>query len=142
MGGFGSGMYSRDDTRVPVERCYSIDINYALQQGALRPCVYMTMRWFTEDAWGGTETRASIGVEGAPRGIKLHYTTTDYKGNETKHDYSVPVVWTRCHFGGRRPYFICPGIVNGVTCMRRVAKLYKAPASAYFLCRHCHNLTY
>jgi hypothetical protein len=57
-------------------------------------------------------------------------------------DYTVPVVWTQCHFGGKRPYFTCPGVVNGESCMRRVAKLYKPPAGHYFLCRHCHNLTY
>lgn len=45
-----------------------------------------------------------------------------------------------CHFGGERPYFICPGVVNGITCGRRVAKLFGA--GRYFLCRHCYNLNY
>ncbi len=35
---------------------------------------------------------------------------------------------------------MCPGVVNGVPCGRRVAKLYLK--HRYFLCRHCHNLTY
>jgi len=46
----------------------------------------------------------------------------------------------RCRFGGARPYFVCPGVVNGITCGRRVAKLYGA--GTYFLCRHCYRLAY
>jgi hypothetical protein len=45
-----------------------------------------------------------------------------------------------CRFGGARPYFVCPGIVNGIACGRRVSKLYGA--GTYFLCRHCYQLAY
>src|SRR5471030_196284 len=40
----------------------------------------------------------------------------------------------------RRPYFVCPGVVNGVACGRRVAKLYGP--GRYFLCRHCYRLAH
>src|SRR5438067_910854 len=40
----------------------------------------------------------------------------------------------------RRPYFVCPGVVNGTACGRRVAKLYGA--GRYFVCRHCYRLSY
>jgi hypothetical protein len=142
MGGFGSGRWSRDDTRVPVEACLVIGVNNLLQKRILRPGVCTTINWSSVDGWGRTVNDASIGTEATTRGIALRYTTTDYDGNRTDHDYAVVVVWARCHFGGKRPYFICPGVVNGVTCMRRVAKLYKPPAGHYFLCRHCYNLTY
>ncbi len=127
---------------MPVETCYAIDVNNLLQQGALRPGVCRTINWSSVDEWGGTEQRASIGVVATPRGITLHYTTTDYDDSRREHDYTVPVVWVRCNFGGKRPYFICPGVVNDVSCGRRVAKLYTPPTGSYFLCRHCHNLTY
>jgi hypothetical protein len=45
-----------------------------------------------------------------------------------------------CRFGGVRTYFICPGVVNGVTCGRRVAKLHGP--ERYFLCRHCYRLAH
>jgi hypothetical protein len=45
-----------------------------------------------------------------------------------------------CRFGGVRPYFVCPGVVSGIICRRRVAKLYGA--GAHFLCRHCYRLAY
>ena len=57
--------------------------------------------------------------------------------------YYVETVSTQCHFGGRRFWFICPGRVpGGAPCRRRVGKLYQPPGSRYFLCRHCHDLSY
>src|SRR5262249_26755541 len=53
---------------------------------------------------------------------------------------AVPVVQVPRRFGASRPYFICPGLVNGINCGRRVAKLYGA--ARYFLCRHCCRLAY
>ena len=53
---------------------------------------------------------------------------------------TVPLEWTPCNFGGERPWFVCPGVVNGVRCGRRAAILY-GPGK-YFLCRHCYDLRY
>ena len=52
----------------------------------------------------------------------------------------VALEWTACNFGGERPWFICSGVVNGVRCGRRVAVLHAA--GEWFLCRHCHDLSY
>jgi hypothetical protein len=52
----------------------------------------------------------------------------------------VPITWTNCHFGGRRPWFTCCARVNGRDCRRRVAVLYAA--GALFACRSCYNLAY
>jgi len=46
----------------------------------------------------------------------------------------IPVVWTRCHFGGGRPWFKC------MRCNRRVGKLYNSGASLN--CRECMDLRY
>jgi hypothetical protein len=46
----------------------------------------------------------------------------------------IPLVWTRCHFGGERPWFMCG------RCDARVAKLYNTGAS--LSCRHCNDLWY
>ena len=48
----------------------------------------------------------------------------------------VSLEWTPCNFGGKRPWFVCPGD----RCGRRVAILY-GPGK-YFLCRHCSDLRY
>jgi len=46
---------------------------------------------------------------------------------------SIPVRWTRCHFGGQRPWLEC-------LCGRRVGKLYYA--GFCFGCRQCLDLIY
>ena len=53
---------------------------------------------------------------------------------------TVRLVRVPCRFGGSRPYFICPGVVNGITCKRRVAKLHGP--GRYFLCRSCYRLAH
>ena len=51
---------------------------------------------------------------------------------------TVGIVRVPCRLGGARPYFICPGVANGIACGRRVAKLHGP--GRYFLCRHCYRL--
>jgi hypothetical protein len=52
----------------------------------------------------------------------------------TGRSQSIRVLWTRCHFGGRRPWLECP------CCRRRVGKLYNA--GSFCACRTCCNLRY
>jgi hypothetical protein len=46
----------------------------------------------------------------------------------------VPLMWTRCHLGGARPWFRC-------SCGRRAAILYMRSAPVLG-CRHCRGLAY
>jgi hypothetical protein len=46
----------------------------------------------------------------------------------------VPITWTACHFGGRRPWFVCPH------CGRRIAVIYIA--GEYVAGRRCLGLVY
>ena len=52
----------------------------------------------------------------------------------------VPITWTDCHFGGRRPWFVCAVYSGGRYCGRRVAVLYGA--GELFACRSCYGLAY
>ena len=52
----------------------------------------------------------------------------------------VPVTWTPCAFGGRRPWFRCDVYSRGRSCGRRVALLHSA--GGLFACRHCYGLVY
>jgi hypothetical protein len=52
----------------------------------------------------------------------------------------VIIAWTPCRFGGERPWFVCCAQSNGVSCGRRVTKLYSI--DGLFACRHCHQLAY
>ena len=74
--------------------------------------------------------------------LRLYYSQTSNETGEKKDvDYKVNLAWTPCHFGGRRWWFICPLVVNGKGCGRRVGVLYLGNGK-YFGCRHCYNLTY
>lgn len=57
-------------------------------------------------------------------------------------EYPVAMESTRCHFGGRRWWFICPLAVNGTPCLRRCRFLYLPPGQTYYGCRECYDLTY
>ena len=72
--------------------------------------------------------------------LRLSYRVRQHGGDWQDMEQSTPIVWMPCRFGGARPYFVCPGIVNGIACGRRVTKLYGA--ATYFLCRHCCRLVY
>ena len=65
-----------------------------------------------------------------------HPGETEWKSTEQR----VPILWTACHLGGRRPWFRCPVYSNGQYCGRRVAVLYAA--GDLFACRHCYGLGY
>jgi len=88
------------------------------------------------------EEIASLGVLASAQAVTLPYTLrwprTDWDPEHVR--YTIPVTWTPCHYGGRRPWFLCPGR----NCGRRVAKLYLPldGSAKYYLCRHCYGLAY
>lgn len=94
---------------------------------------------------GYDESKSSVGIVGMTGDggdyIRFYYTQTNWDTGEKKDfDYKVKLTTTYCNYGGKRYWFICPLIRNGVYCGRRVGVLYKA--GDYFGCRHCHDLTY
>jgi hypothetical protein len=68
--------------------------------------------------------------------------TDRFSSEKVQYDYPIAFTATRCNFGGVRYWFICPLVIDGKPCRRRVAKLYLPPGGKYFGCRHCYNLTY
>jgi hypothetical protein len=64
---------------------------------------------------------------------------TESKGSKSV-EQRVPLVWTRCHLGGARPWFRCNASVGARPCGRRVAKLYLR--GHVFACRQCCGLAY
>lgn len=132
MGGIGSGRPSGSG-RDTAESCRSIDVNRLHREGCLRPGWSGGWQW-TRDG----ERVAWISLSADAHRLQLSYRARIGTGDWQNVTEDVPIVRLLCRFGGARPYFICPGVVNGVACRRRVAKLY-APGR-YFLCRHCYRL--
>jgi hypothetical protein len=135
MGGLGSGRPGGSG-RDTVEGCRSIDVNRLHREGCLRPGWSGVWRW-TRDG----ERVAWITLRAEADRLHLSYRVRVGGGGEWEDvDEAVRVVRVPCRLGGERPYFICPGVVDGVACGRRVAKLHGA--GRRFLCRRCHGLAY
>ncbi len=136
MGGTGSGNWYRFDKKTTTSECHSVDVRYLQRENLLRSGHTFSLRW----SRAGRET-GSIGgiVEGTetPERVILVYRHRSGAGGEWE-DVREPVLlaWTTCHFGGGRPWFVCPG----AGCGRRVAVLYGP--GRYFLCRQCYGLVY
>lgn len=134
MGGLGSGNWYRMGTRLTVEDSLTLAIWDFRER--LFPSSSGTFTW----SWAGGD-KSSIGYfvncDRTPI-ITLHYRWRDSE------DLRIPVhlQTTPTQFGGRRHWFTCPLIVNGVACYRRVGKLHLPPGERYFGCRTCHGLTY
>jgi hypothetical protein len=139
MGGFGSG---RQSTRTSVEQCRVLDASRWTREGLLRIGTVQSGLWQWTDADTG-QVRSSIGFlvdtfSGRPS-LRLTYTFTN---TGERVDYNVKLQATRPNFGGLRWWFICPLLVNGKPCGRRVQKLFMPSRGRYYGCRHCHDLTY
>ena len=134
MGGFGSGRPSGSG-REKVELTRSIDVNRLHKTGCLRAGWMGGWQW-TRDG----ETVASINLHAEEDRLHLTYRVRVGGGEWEDVAETVRIVRVACRFGGSRPYFICPGVVNGIACGRRVAKLHGP--GRYFLCRHCYRLAH
>lgn len=134
MGGFGSGRPSGSG-RNTVEACRSIDVNRLHSKGCLRSGWWGGWQW-TRDG----EQVASINLRAEADRLHLSYRVRSDAEPWQDVSETVRIVRVPCRFGGSRPYFICPGVVNGIACGQRVAKLYGP--GRYFLCRHCWRLAY
>jgi hypothetical protein len=113
-----------------------LDVNSLGRRGLLEPGTRGSVSWSKgEDALG------FVGFEVKDGSFVLDYR---YRRNSSEEwegvRYPVRLSRTPCNLGGSRPWFVCPGALNGHHCGRRVAKLYDA--GKYFLCRHCYGLTY
>lgn len=69
----------------------------------------------------------------------VYYLIDEYEAKEEL-NYKISLTTTRCNYGGRRYWFICPLIFNQIRCGRRVGVLYMG--DKYFGCRHCRNICY
>lgn len=145
MGGLGSGRHDYATTPT-VRECRCLDVN-KLTEVVKQPGAAGTYRWGPRD-----DPSATIGIHALPdnadpdqqaTALELAYTERNTRtGETTDRQYSVPIEYTECNFGGERPWFRCPGVVNDERCGRRVAKIYALPSGGLYLCRHCHDLGY
>jgi hypothetical protein len=129
-----SGRYPEHDI---CENFNAIDVRELQRKTQMRPglCFIKEFKeWFRNGAPAG---EVSIFIH--PDAVILVHRARFPGSTESRIiELKVPIIWTKCHLGGRRPWFKCQTIINGEVCGRRVAKLY-APC---FECRRCLGLGY
>lgn len=146
MGGFGSG---RDPyaTTPTVEESRTLDVDN-LTDAVEQPGEEAVVWWGDRedpDSWMTVRLQGDPGEDERATAIRLVYNLTNNRtGEESHHEYDVPLEYTEPNFGGVRPWFRCPGVVDGVRCGERVRKLYLPCRRGYelYLCRHCYDLGY
>ncbi len=128
MGGYGSG--PRFSSKNTTSSYHRIDIRCWQREGLLEPRGIFNSQWLHDgEVISSITARAELGR------VILTYRHRSNDQDWRNEDYPVLLEWTRCNFGGKRAWFICPA--RG--CGRRVAILY---GGAIFACRHCHQLAY
>jgi hypothetical protein len=129
MGGYGLG---RRRHRGVLEQYRQIDVNRFRREGILED--RRVAVWYWSDAGGRRE--ATMLVLGGHLGLEFLYAVDPGTQGEQQVRCPVGLDWTPCHFGGERPWFLCPNS----HCGRRVAVLYLA--GTHFICRHCVGAAY
>ncbi|SHH63225.1 hypothetical protein [Desulfofustis glycolicus] len=127
MGGYGSGR--RWNAKSAIERQSGLDIRLLKKDGCLREGFQGSISW----GCNGSTTN-SVNVRITNGSLVLDYKHRFRGGEWEPIKQTIQFAYTPCHYGGMRTWFSCP------SCYRRVAVVYGA--GKYFLCRHCHNLTY
>jgi hypothetical protein len=136
MGGRGSGHWYRWGTRDTTGEYRSIDIRQWGREGWLRPGAWFISSWLRDGApVASIEVLVPAGPA-PPARLVLAYRQRTQGGPWQDVTEPVTLLWTPCHYGGRRPWFLCPG----PGCGRRVALLYLG--GAYWACRQCLGLAY
>jgi len=130
MGGTGSGRYWYLGTRETTDQYLEIDVRRWQRDGLLTPGHVFGWQWLSNG-----DLVASIKVRVEAGQVILTYRHSSGEKAWKNESYPAQLTWTACHFGGKRPWFLCPA----VGCGRRVAILH---GGGVFACRRCYQLAY
>lgn len=132
MGGAGSGRHWYYGAKSTTNSYRSIDVRQWQREKLFTPGNSFYWQWKYE---GEVVASIHVDVGHALDHIILNYRHRKNGGECQNFNYSISLVWSDCHLGGQRPWFICPAL--GCGC--RVAILYDGNI---FACRNCFSLTY
>lgn len=91
--------------------------------------------------FGGSDASTLILRYGFDR--HTYWPKTELKdGDGAQVEYSIATDATPQKLGGSRLWFLCPLVISGRACERRVRVLYLPQTAQYFGCRHCYGLVY
>ncbi len=126
MGGSNSGRWGWTSKKDCVEDCLRLSTKIIAKYAV---GVSGWVRWGTKE-----DQRGKIGFHRLDEmRVRLSYSVNGQDVGYLVEMNTTPLPWGKVRF-----WWTCPG----AGCGRRVAHLYLAPGSKYFLCRHCYHLTY
>lgn len=132
MGGYCSTRWGGVRTRQETDPLLKLDIRILRRMGALTPGAWATHTWSCRGEPSGTINT----LMHTDRPCLILDYRTRAQGESDWEPVREPV-WidtTPCHFGGERPWFLCPG------CQDRRGVLFSI--GGRFRCRRCHDLAY
>ncbi len=129
MGGIFSGRKPAQTTKPFPEEFITLDVRTLQKEGLLEAKQSYNLHQYSCGRKVGI-----LAVTAHQNRLSLSYAAC-HEQTRQLNPQSTTIVWTPCHFGGRRPWFLCPN----EHCGKRVAILY-GPHS--FLCRHCQGIAY
>ena len=121
----------RPGWRRKCEHLLGLDVRRLAREGRLCPGSTFGRHWSR-----GGEPSGNITVTVGDGYVRLCYRLTPYGQEPLEFDYQVGLARTPCHYGGSRPWFVCP------RCHSRRAVLYGIASDGRFGCRKCMRLAY
>lgn len=131
MGGIFSGRKPAPTTKPYPEHFISLDVRKLQRDQLLEPGQAYNLHQY-EYRFG--RKRGIFSISTRKDFLELGYSSCNPK-DDCFPPQNVQIAWTLCHFGGYRPWFLCPKD----KCGRRVAILYGPQP---MLCRLCWRIAY
>ncbi|QSP93791.1 hypothetical protein LPB19_11350 [Marinobacter salinisoli] len=129
MGGIFSGRKPSRTAKPFPEQFVALDIRKLQKSDGLKPGAAYNLHMYNQGKKCGI-----FSIVVYDDCLELKYSPFDNQTNLFPYQ-TIGIARTACHFGGDRPWFLCPGD----QCSKRVAILY-GPNS--MLCRHCWGIAY
>ncbi len=139
MGGFGSGDWADVAKRkTTTELCMSISASSLKKYGFFEENKTGIITWTNDfsELIGTVKIQSFVSSNGNKTRIEV--STEGFVTSRQK----IELTKTPCNYGGWRYWFECPVVKDGVYCGNRITKLFLPPATKFFGCRECYDLTY
>jgi hypothetical protein len=122
MGGYGSG---RIGEKTLTSQMMELDVRELYRHGY----VQKSASSYAELQHKGINEYRNILIYFDSEQLTINYSYERYSGDRKRVNTIVQFDWTPCHYGGFRPWFLCP------KCGKRVAILYGGKHFNYRICR-------
>jgi len=132
-------------TRLAVEDCLMLNIDLIMRSGFFRhpPSDHLWIEWRSGETLLAKGSLQCLSTEDSRYLLQLERPLPVARLiDRFPQKFVFQLTESRCHYGGVRRWFVCPGFQGGIPCKRRVGRLYLPPKARVFACRSCYNLTY